>query len=175
MAGWAGNVGNPGAYLDGSPLDRNVFLALIVLGAVVVFRRSINWGRFFTTNAAIILFFAYTLVSIVWSDYPLVAFKRWHKVLGHLIMAMVILDDPQPTKAFGALFRRCAYVLLPLSVLFIRYYPELGRGFDEWTGAPVNPGVTTNKNALGNLCDLDPVFCIIVVLRREKRSERNSA
>jgi O-antigen ligase len=145
-------LANPTAYLDGSPLDRNVFLALMLIGIAILMTRSIRWGRFFVGNTAITIFFAFTLVSVLWSDYPLVAIKRWNKVVGHVVMAMVILTDPQPTKAFAAVIRRCAYVLLPLSVLFIKYYPELGRGFDIWTGAAVNPGVTTNKNALGNLC-----------------------
>jgi exopolysaccharide production protein ExoQ len=152
LTGQGGSLASPGAYIDGSPIDRVIFLALMALGAIVLVRRSIDWSRFFTANAAITIFFAYGLVSLLWSDFPLVAFKRWHKVVGHLIMAMVILTDPQPTKAFISLFKRCAYVLLPLSVLFIKYYSGIGRGFDLWSGAPVNFGVATTKNELGSLC-----------------------
>ena len=65
-----------------------------------------------------------------------------------LIMVLIVLTDPEPTKAFAALFRRCAFVLLPLSALFIKYYPQLGRGFDQWTGAAANSGVATTKNQL---------------------------
>jgi exopolysaccharide production protein ExoQ len=38
--------------------------------------------------------------------------------------------------------------LFPTSVLFIRYYGDLGRGYTS-DGLPMNFGVTTNKNALG--------------------------
>jgi O-antigen ligase len=38
--------------------------------------------------------------------------------------------------------------LFPISVLFIRYYGDLGRGYTS-DGVPMNTGVTTNKNALG--------------------------
>ena len=48
--------------------------------------------------------------------------------------------------------KRCAYVIVPVSILFIKYYPELGRAFDIWTGAAVNTGITTNKNTLGADC-----------------------
>jgi len=47
--------------------------------------------------------------------------------------------------------KRCAYLIVPISVLFIKYYPEYGRGFSSWTGAGFNTGITTNKNLLG--CD----------------------
>jgi len=155
----AGEMASPDAYLEGSPLDRNVFLALIVLGLFVILRRSVSWRALLTSsNTWIAIFFLYTFISIGWSDFPLTAFKRWHKVLGHVIMAMVVLSDPEPEAAFRALFRRCGYLLIPLSVLCIKYYPEFGRGFDIWTGEAFNTGVTINKNALGNLCVVMALF-----------------
>ena len=146
------------AYMEGSPLDRNIFLALIVLGVLVLARRSVAWSSVVTVNLAVTLFFAYTFLSIVWTDFPIVAFKRWHKVLGHAILVLVVLTDKDPDEALAALLRRCAFILLPYSVLYLKYYPELGRGFDAWTGAAVNTGITTNKNALGNLCMITGIF-----------------
>jgi len=162
------SVANPYAYADGSPLDRNIFLLLIAAGIAVLIRRRVEWSRFLRDNPAVTIFFAYALVSIIWSDYPFVAFKRWIKVFGHVVMALVVLTDPQPSKAFAAVIKRCAYVLLPLSVLFIKYYPELGRGFDNWTGAPINPGVTTNKNSLGNLILVTMPFMLAMWFSRSR-------
>ena len=147
------------AYLDGSPLDRNVFLGLMCLGALVLVTRRVRWGTLLTAqNATVVLFFLFTFFSILWSEFPLVAFKRWHKVFGHIIMVLVVLTDAEPRQAFAALLRRSGYVLVPVSVLFLKYYPELGRGFDYWTGAAVNFGITTNKNALGNICLMIGLF-----------------
>jgi exopolysaccharide production protein ExoQ len=146
------------AYLDGSPIDRNIFLLLIALGAAVLLKRAVSWQSLLKKNPAIVLFFLYTVLSLLWSDFPLTAFKRWSKVLGHIVMALVVFTEAEPAEAFRALFRRCGYVLLPVSVLFIKYYPQLGRAFDVWTGVAVNMGVTTNKNALGNLCLIMGLF-----------------
>jgi len=44
--------------------------------------------------------------------------------------------------------KRCAYIVVPVSILFIKYYPELGRGFSPWGGA-MNTGINTDKNMLG--------------------------
>src|SRR5207249_4930608 len=84
--------------------------------------------------------------------FPFVAFKRWIKVLGHPIMALIVLTEPDPLEALTRLIKRCAYVIVPVSILFIKYYPQLGRGFDTWTGAAVNTGITINKNTLGVDC-----------------------
>jgi O-antigen ligase len=68
-------------------------------------------------------------------------------------MAMVVLTDPDPAAAVKVLLRRTAFLLIPLSVLLIKYYPELGRGYDRWTWTPYYGGVTTTgKNGLGYVC-----------------------
>ncbi len=147
---------NPNQYLEGSSLDRSVFLLLILMGSIVLARRSVNWRKVLVNNAAITAFFALSLVSIAWSDFPFVAAKRWYKVFGHIVMALIVLTDPNPRRAFTALFWRNACILIPLSVLFIKYFPEFGRYFDYWTGEAFNAGVTTNKNSLG-------VFCLVMI------------
>lgn len=164
MAGSAAMLNASGsALVEGSPLDRNLFLGLMLAGAVVLVRRSPSWSSLATNNVAITLFFTFTFISIFWSEFPLTAFKRWHKVFGHVIMALVVLTESSPHLAFATLLRRCAYVLIPVSVLFVKYYPELGRGYDMWTGALVEFGVTTNKNALGNLCFIFGVFFVAML------------
>src|SRR4030095_6000452 len=94
----------------------------------------------------------YCFISIAWSDFPFVAFKRWIKILGHPIMALIILTAPNPDEAVKALLKRCAYVIVPVSILFIRYYPKLGCGYDPWTGEQMITGIATNKNGLGADC-----------------------
>src|SRR6266700_5720017 len=67
-------------------------------------------------------------------------------------MALIVLTEPDPLETLTRLMKRCAYVIVPVSILFIKYYPELGRGFDQWSGGAVNTGITANKNALGGDC-----------------------
>ncbi len=42
-----------------------------------------------------------------------------------------------------------AFLLLPLSILFVRYYPQLGRTFGQWDYAMSWTGVSSTKNGLG--------------------------
>jgi exopolysaccharide production protein ExoQ len=166
LSGSAYEMTSPDAYLEGSAVDRNVFLGLMVLGGFIVLRRVVSWEVLFRKNIVILLFFVFGLASVSWSDFPLTAFKRWQKVLGHVIMALVVLTERDREEAFKAVFRRCAYVLIPLSVLFLKYYPDLGRSFSLWTGEAYNVGVTTNKNALGNLCMIMGLFFLASLFER---------
>jgi exopolysaccharide production protein ExoQ len=129
-----------------------------VAGYSVLRKRGVNLSTFARNNRWLIAFLVYCLISIVWSDFPLIAFKRWIKVLGHPIMVLVVLTDPNPVEAVKRLLKRIAYVLIPLSICFIKYFPEYGRGFDSWTGQPYNAGVATNKNELGCLCLIFGMF-----------------
>jgi O-antigen ligase len=65
-------------------------------------------------------------------------------------MVLIVVTDAQPAAAFRRLYSRVGFILLPLSLLFIKYYPKLGSMYDDW-GARENTGVTTDKNMLGIL------------------------
>ena len=142
----------PDQYLDGSPLDRLVLTGLLVIGIVVLLQRYRKVGTLLRTNGPILLYFFYCGVSILWSDYPEVAFKRWTKALGDVVMVFVVLSDPYPSAALKRLIARTGFLLVPLSVLLIKYYPDLGRAYDAWVGTPVYIGVATDKNLLGMVC-----------------------
>jgi hypothetical protein len=136
----------------------------VVAACVVLVRRPINWRAVFTANRWVIFYFLYLGFSVLWSDYSTVAFKRWVKDVGSALMVLVILTEANPLQALKTTFLRCAYVLVPLSVLFIKYVPELGRGYDPWSYEPVNIGVTTNKNMLGMtlfICGLSLLWALL--------------
>jgi len=136
---------------EGSPLDAWFFFALIAAGSCVLAKRQVRVSEVIQNNGWLIVFLFFCFISIAWSDLPFVAFKRWIKILGHPIMALIILTEPNPDQAIKTLLKRCAYVVVPVSILFIKYYPRWGMGFDEW-GTAMSTGITTNKNALGADC-----------------------
>jgi O-antigen ligase len=155
-------VGQLDQYVEGSPSDR-LFLSIMLGGALIVlFARAEKAGAILRANAPLLLFFAYCALSILWSDYTFVAFKRWTKALGNLTMVLVILTDPQPATAFRRVFTRTGFLLIPLSILLIKYYPTLGRLFSKWTYTTTSIGVSTDKNGLGALC---LVFGLVSVWR----------
>lgn len=174
--GGALSMDSPDEYLKGSPFDMAVFLTQIAIGSWILAGRKINWSRLVSANGALVIYLFYWLVSVVWSDYPFVGFKRWIKDLGNLIMILIIVTEADPGRAAQIVFARCTIVLIPVSVLFIKYYPDFGRYYSKWTWEPIYCGVTTEKNALGSLvlvCGMFLVWEIFAVrVRRASSSER---
>ncbi len=143
--------GSPDQYSEGSPVDRWIYTILLGLGLIVLVRRP-EAMRLLRANGPILLFFLYCAASILWSDYPDIAFKRWIKALGDVVMIMVVLTDPNRSAAVKRLLTRTGFLLIPLSVLIIKYYPELGKEYKAESGTAVYSGVATNKNMLGITC-----------------------
>jgi O-antigen ligase len=155
---------------EGSPVDAVVFGALIAAGFFVLSRRKIDWGQFFARNKWLMLYFIYCGVSIIWSDYPFVSFKRWIKELGSPVMVLVILTDRHPVEAIDAVLRRLAILWLPLSVVFFKYFPALGRQYHESSGEQFATGVSLGKNGLGIMCLVCGIYFSwkYIVKHREK-------
>jgi exopolysaccharide production protein ExoQ len=91
-------------------------------------------------------------VSVAWSDYPYVSFKRWVRDLNPYAMAIVVLSDPSPLTAISAVIRRVSYVLVTVSLVLIKYYPEIGIVYNQFDGRPEYVGVSVGKNSLGVIC-----------------------
>jgi O-antigen ligase len=69
--------------------------------------------------------------------------------------------------------KRCAYVVVPVSILWIKYYPQLAMSYDEWSGQQIIQGIAFGKNALGQDC-LILGFFFFWHLLQTWRTERNA-
>jgi O-antigen ligase len=162
-------------YVDGSPLDAAVFGCLIVSGLAVLIWRSKQTAQLLRTNWPIILFLLYCAMSTLWSDYSFVAFKRWIKSVGDIVMVLIVVSDRNPIAAIKGFLCRVGFVLIPVSILLIKYYPEMGRSYNPWTWIPMYCGVTTFKNQLGMItlvCALASLWCFVRAWRNRELRRR---
>jgi len=143
---------SPDQLLEGSPVDRVIYAGLLVAGLVVLVSRAERARSLLRANWPLVVFFLFCALSVLWSEYPFVAFKRWTKALGNLVMVLVVLTERDPPAAVRQLLTRTGFLLIPFSVLLIKYYPQLGRHFSPWGGMAYNSGVAIGKNGLGILC-----------------------
>lgn len=153
----------------GSPLDRFVLGTLMVLASLVLFKRRIQLPRILQDNLWLVLLYLYLGLSVLWSDFPEISFKRWIRLSGTIPVALIILTEQYPLKALESVFRRCAYVLIPFSLVLIKYFPDMGVGYVTWSGEKMWVGVTSQKNGLGVLCVLS-AFLIIWSLHNKWRT-----
>src|SRR5688572_3858736 len=91
-------LGNDSIYTDpsiieGDPINRAELLLLFVAGLGVPYHRRIHVHRIIALNPALVVLMLYIAISVVWSDDPLIALKRYFREIGHIIMVLVVLTD----------------------------------------------------------------------------------
>jgi exopolysaccharide production protein ExoQ len=173
---WLG-IGPPSGtdvQVEGSPIDGAFFQILLVAAICVLIRRGSRVTKFLTVNFPIpvLLYLVFCLFSVIWSDYSLVALKKWIKSVEDLVMILVVVTDPRPIAALRRLFSRMGFILLPYSLLLIKYYPALGRYYGVWDGGVINTGVTLDKNLLGVITfglSLGAVWRILGILSADEK------
>ena len=148
------------SYVEGNPIDRIVFFGTIGAGLWILLRRRVYWSQIFSENAPIFLLLGFAGISILWTDFPSVSLKRWVKALGNLIMVLIVITEAQPAQSMRRIISRCAYILIPLSVMLMRYFPALGRIANRSNYDSVYIGVADGKNPMGALA----LVCGIAVL-----------
>jgi len=174
---WLGlQVGSANQALEnGNALDRTIFFLLIVLAIAILVIRGFNWGGFFARNIFLVAFLFFALLSVLWSDFPFVSFKRWFRDLGNYLVILVVVSDPNPLEAARTLLRRFCYLLIPLSILLIKYFPYLARQYEVWSGNAQFVGAATSKNMLGAVCLISGIFFFWdTVARWSDRKERRN-
>lgn len=177
LSQWSGSfeVDSPDKYLEGSALDRWVLSGLLGIALAVLGARWRKLLDLLRANPLIFIFFLYCLFSVMWSDFPGVAIKRFTKALGNISMVLLVLTDDQPLMAMKRFFARAGFFLIPLSVLLIKWYPSLGRGYLRFVWEPVYYGVSTDKNGLGCLClvfGLASVWRVLTALGEPRSRQR---
>lgn len=159
---------------SGSAIDRNTLIALAVAGIVVLARRRFDWRGTIQRNAWLCVLLGYMLLSASWSDITVISIKRWTREVIAVIMALIVSSEANPRVALAGLFRRTAYVLVPLSLVLIKYYPIYGRQYGRYSGTEMWTGVGGSKNELGRLCMISAFF-LLLELHRQWRNRTYKA
>jgi O-antigen ligase len=152
-----GSGGSSG--LEGNPVNRVFYSALIVASIVIVARRGVSWRKVIRENRGLALFFGYLALTVLWADFPIATTKRWIKEVGAIPVLLVILTEERPIEAVKVVFTRCGFILFAYSILVIKYIPEIGRIYSHDGGLQVI-GITEQKNSLGEIV----VACSLILL-----------
>lgn len=164
-----GDLSGMEAEMEGNPIDAAFLLVLIMLGLGILYLKRIDVSGIIKNNKSLFMLYGFALLSLLWADFPLIAFKRWTKWFGSLIMVLVILSEVDYKGAIKSLIKRCAYALIPLSIVFIKFVPSLGRSYTR-SGIADYHGVATQKNQYGILlliCGIYFAWELIVMWRKK--------
>jgi len=178
VSSWLGDTASKDAlYGDGiysSPIDGAINFGLMGLAVIVLIAR---WGKVWLLlqrSGPILLFYSYAALSMFWSDFPMSTLKHWSKAVEDVMMVLIITTDPDPKGAMKRVLTRVGFILIPISLLFAKYYPDLGRSFNkDWE--TIYNGVSETKNMLGVIClifGLTSVWCLLAAFKERKGASR---
>lgn len=171
--GFGPGSGGEDAQLEGNWFDRTFYLIQILGAVAILARRRFDWNSLFRNNTALLILYLYLFLTLFWSGFPFITFKRWFKEVGAIPVMLLILTEEDPIEALKAVFFRCVYVLIPLSVLFIKYVPELGRAYSN-QGGVMYTGVTFQKNSLGEIVLVFSLLMIWDMVQPRSRQEEEA-
>lgn len=160
---------------EGNQIEAVVSLSLILTGLMVLLMRGVRLSVIIRNNGWLFVCYLFWFVSIVWSDYPIITFKRLFKDLGNVVMVLVVLTERDSVESIKAVCTRVAYLCIPLSVILIRYFPEWGRFYAGYSGNEVMwVGVATHKNTLGALAMVGALFLLWDLLGLQSANKRGN-
>lgn len=154
---------NPDA---GSSMDR-VFLTVLMLFALIILsRRKSHWTEALKENLWLMVLIVFMLVSVIWSSIPGISFKRWIREFQAVLMSFVVLSESSPRQAMESVLRRASYILIPFSLVLIKYFPIYGVEYGRWSGEQMWRGVAQQKNGMALACIISAVFMMWSLFRR---------
>lgn len=136
--------------VEGSPVDQLVLGALLLGGLITLGRRGWTWGAFVAANLSIVAIYSYWLGSCAWAEFPVAVIKRLIKDSAVIVFSLVFLTELDPGRALRKIFLRCSFIVFPLSIVAIKYYPAIGTSRAR-DGDKMFTGLTTQKNSLGEV------------------------
>lgn len=153
----------------GSPLDRNFIISLIIASLFVLFKRRFAFLKVINQNIWLMILAFYMLVSSLWADIFFTSFVRWaREIMAAVIMSFVILSENNAREAMQSVLRKTSYILIPFSLLLIKYYPLYGVQYARWSGELMWTGVTMHKTSFGRLCLIVIFFLTWSLIKRWK-------
>ncbi len=145
---------------QGNPYDRNLLLFLGALAAIILIKRKFPIITMLKSNWIVTLIITYMLISVVWSQYPAISFRRWGREAIAIIIALLLVSENDPPRILTSAIKKSIYCSIPLSLLLIKYYPEYGRSYHRWTGEVEWSGIAHTKNSLAMLCSITILFLL---------------
>jgi O-antigen ligase len=129
-----------------SLFNQLLYSCLYVFSSISLFSKKNLIIKFIKTEKFLTLFILWSFLTVFWSDYPFISFKRWLQILGSAIIFLAVLLHLRSADEAMQYFKAILFIYLPLSLLSIIFIP----GAIQWE-FPAWRGIAPHKNTLGQV------------------------
>lgn len=151
-----GNVTPEGSYTQGSLVFQIQFGSIFLVGAIIAFYyRDWTFLKLRHINPCLLLLVTYCIITMLWSPYPVITFKRSCQLIGLIVVGLVI--SPPTGKPRQLIYTLLATftVIMMLSMIIVLIMPSIGIDYEldnAWRG------ILSQKNSLGVVAALSVIF-----------------
>ena len=136
-----------------NPRNQIIFGSLYFLALICLLPKSRLVLSFIKNEKFLSLFILWSLLSVFWSDYPVVSFKRWAQLIGNIIVLLAAIVHFSSVDDALRYFKLIFYVFMPLNLLAVLFIPDaIQWHFPAWRG------ITAHKNHLGQVSLMSLIF-----------------
>lgn len=125
--------------------------------------------EFFKKEKFLALFLVWSFVSVFWSDFPIISFKRWLQILGSVVVFLSALLNLNSVDKALQYLKAITLIYLPLCFLSVLFVP----GAIQWE-FPAWRGLAQHKNLLGQASLVGLIVWTFALWRGSSRGKKIS-
>jgi len=134
-----------------------IFSSIFILASIAAIPKFNNIVSFIINEKAISIFLLWALITILWSDFPFVSFKRWFQIFTSYFIVIVYLVHHPSTKNLLSIIKPIIYSYILVTFIAVLTIPgAIDPVFGAWRG------LTAHKNNLGQVGVILSVLSLIV-------------
>ena len=125
-------------------VNQIAFTALFIIGSACLYPKRRQLFQLIKKEKFLTMFIAWCLLSIAWSDYKFVSFKRWFQIISSVTVILSFLLHVDSSHKSISYFKAILYLYIPLTLLSVFVIPgAIDPVHHTWRG------LTVGKNYLG--------------------------
>lgn len=157
-----GNVTPEGSYTQGSLIFQIQFGSIFLIGSIIAFYyRDWTLLKLRYANPCLILLVSYCVITLFWSPYPFITFKRACQLVGLIIVGIVISPPTGKPRQLIYTLLGTFFTIMVLSLIVVVAIPKVGIDYElnnAWRG------ILSQKNSLGVVAALSVIFWMREIL-----------
>ena len=149
-----------------SLFNQLLYCCLYAFSSISLFSKKNLIIKFIKTEKFLTLFILWSFLTVFWSDYPFISFKRWLQILGPTIIFLSVMLHLRSADEAMQYFKAILFIYLPLSLLSIIFIP----GAIQWE-FPAWRGIAPHKNTLGQVSLIALIVWTSALLHEKSRNK----
>ena len=159
---WGTDIPFSKSTIDAEPetsssfINQFLYSGLFFISVIAILPRKSEFYKVIKREKFLFIFILFSLISMLWSDYSFVTFKRIFQIMAIYVSTICFLLYMDSSEEVLKPIKYILYPYLFLTIIAVLIIPQARQGPFMWQG------FTTNKNTLGQMGFISIILCYII-------------